>query len=174
MSVFSFGSYLKNYVVDLSHVTHGTFSYNLDIAVEGILCLEPELCHCCKLIDCIDILITPITFTVSLSLTEVPCPSHFKSALVSSLLKEPPLNNDCMKNYRPVSNLSFLSKVLGKVVVSQLNSHINNSNTSNNYQSAYKTFHSIKPALKLRYDILASVDFGKVHCSDFAGPFCCI
>ena len=68
-----------------------------------------------------------------------------------------------MKNYRPVSNLSFLSKVLGKVVVNQLNTHINSSNKSNQYQSAYRKFHSTETALlKIHNDILASMDAGKV------------
>ena len=68
-----------------------------------------------------------------------------------------------MKNYWPVSNLSFLSKDLEKVAVNQLNSHINSSNTSNHYQPAYSTFHSTETALlKILNDILASMDAGKV------------
>ena len=68
-----------------------------------------------------------------------------------------------MKNYRPVSNLSFLSKVLEKIVVNQLNSDINSSNTSNQDQSAYRAFHSTGTALlKIHNDILASMDAGKV------------
>ena len=73
-----------------------------------------------------------------------------------------------MKNYRPVSNLSFLSKVLEKVVVNQLNSHTNSSNTSNLYQSAYRKFHSTETALlKVHNDILASMDAGKVTALTF-------
>ena len=61
------------------------------------------------------------------------------------------------------SNLSFLSKVLEKFVVYQLVSHINSSNISKQYQSAYKKFHSTKAALLLiRSDILTSMDAGKV------------
>ena len=39
--------------------------------------------------DCIDILITPITSIINLSLTESSFPSHFKSVHVSPLLKKP-------------------------------------------------------------------------------------
>ena len=57
----------------------------------------------------------------------------------------------------------FLSKVLEKVVVNQLNSHINSSNTSNQYQSAYRKYHSTKTALlKIHNDTLASMDNGEV------------
>ena len=113
--------------------------------------------------DCIDILITPVTSIINLSLIAGSFPSHFKSAHVSPLLDKHSLNKDSMKNYRPVSNLSFLSKVLEKVVVNQLNTHINSSNTSNQYQSAYKKFHSTETALlKIHSDILASMDASKV------------
>ena len=113
--------------------------------------------------DCIDILITPITSIINSSLTEGSFPLHFKSAHVCPLLKKPSLNKDSMKNYRPVSNLSFLSKVLEKAVVNQLNTHINSSNTSNHYQSAYRKFHSTETALlKIHVDILTSMDTGKV------------
>ena len=104
-----------------------------------------------------------IVSIVNLSLSEVCFPTHFKSALVSPLLKKPTLNRDDMKNYRPVSNLSFLSKILEKVVASRLNSHINSSHTSNDYQSAYRKFHSTETALlKLHNDIISSMDDGRV------------
>ena len=100
--------------------------------------------------DCIDILITLIT-------------SIIKSAQVSLLLKKPSLEKESTKNYCPLFNLSFLFKVLEKVVVNQLNSHINNSNISNQHQSAYRKFHSTETALlKIHNDILASLDAGKV------------
>ena len=53
--------------------------------------------------DCIDVLVTPIVSIVNLSLSEGCFPTHFKSALVSPLLKKPTFNRDDMKNYRPVS-----------------------------------------------------------------------
>ena len=68
-----------------------------------------------------------------------------------------------MKKYRPISNLSFLSKILEKVLASRLNSFINSSYTSNDYQSAYKEFHSTETALlKIHDDILSLMDDGRV------------
>ena len=64
-----------------------------------------------------------------------------------------------------MSNLSFLSKILEKVVASGLNSHINISHIGlpNHYQSAYKKLHSTETALlKIHNDILSSMDDGKV------------
>ena len=62
-----------------------------------------------------------------------------------------------------MSNLSFLSTVLEKVVVNQVNTHINSSNTSNQYQSAYRDFHSTETALlKTHSDILAPMHADRV------------
>ena len=113
--------------------------------------------------DCIDIVITMLSSAVNLSILEGSFTYHFKSALVSPLLTRPTLNKDSMTNHWPVSNLNFLSKELEKVVVNQLNSHINSSNTSNQYQSACRKFHSTETALlKIHNDIIASMDAGKV------------
>ena len=57
---------------------------------------------------CIDVVITPITSMVNMSLSHGIFPSCFKTAHVSPLLKKPSLSNEEMKNYRPVSNLSFI------------------------------------------------------------------
>ena len=74
-----------------------------------------------------------------------------------------------------MSNPSFLSKILEKVVVSRLNSHINSSHTSNDYQSAYMKFHSTETALlKIHNDILSSMDDGRVTALtllDFSAAF---
>ena len=90
--------------------------------------------------DCFDILVTPIAAIVNLSLSEGCFPSHFKSALVSPLLKKPTLNKDNLKNYRAFQNSR---ESCGE----SLNSHINSSKLSNHYQSAYIKFHSTAAAL---------------------------
>ena len=47
-------------------------------------------------------------------------PESLKSSLVTPLLKKPTLDRDVLKNYRPVSNLPFIGKVIEKVIASQL------------------------------------------------------
>ena len=85
-------------------------------------------------------------------------PSHFKSTLVSALLKKPSLNKDSMTHYRPVFNLIFVSKLLEKVGVNQLNFYINSSNLYTHYRFAYRNFHSTETALlKIHSTILASM-----------------
>ena len=147
----------------LTCVTEDEVSHLIRVASCKSSDLDPVLTSLEK--DCIDILLTPITSVVNLSLSEGSFPSHFKSALVSPLLQESTLDKDNLKNYRPMSNLSFLPKVLEKVVAIRLNSHINSSNVSNHYQSAYKKLHSTKTALlqiHIDIDILFSMDYGRV------------
>ena len=74
-------------------------------------------------------------------------PDTFQVCNSLSFVEKPTLNRDDMKHSRPMSNLSFLSKILEKVVASRLNSHINSSHTSNDYQSTYRKLHSTETAL---------------------------
>ena len=68
-----------------------------------------------------------------------------------------------LRNYRPISNLSFLSKILEKVVANRLHEHIYNHHLSNDLQSAYKRFHSTETALlKIHNYIVANMDNSKV------------
>ena len=78
------------------------------------------------------------------------------------LQKKPSLDRNILKNYRPVSNLSFISKLIEKVVAKQLNEFIPHEGLLNVNQSAYKSSHSTETALlKIQNDIALSVDSGK-------------
>ena len=78
------------------------------------------------------------------------------------LQKKPSLDRNIVKNYRPVSNLSFISKLIEKVVAKQLNKFISHEGLLNVNQSAYKSSHSTETALlKIQNDIALSVDSGK-------------
>ena len=63
-------------------------------------------------IDCLDILLPAITQIFNESLTTGTFPSDFKNSLVIPLLKKSSLDCNVLKNYRPVTNLTFISKVL--------------------------------------------------------------
>ena len=64
-------------------------------------------------------------------------PSEFKLAIVRSLLKKSGLDADDPKNYRPVSTLSFLSKLLERIVHRQLQAYLNNNDLMPTQQSVY-------------------------------------
>ena len=76
------------------------------------------------LIDCFDVVLPSMTDIINDSLVSGVFPSFYKSAIVKPLLKKSTLDPNDMKNYQPVSNLSFMSKILEKVVAYQLLSHL--------------------------------------------------
>ena len=61
-----------------------------------------------------------ITRLFSQSLASGQVPATFKSAYVVPRLKKPDLDHDDVKNYRPISNLPVLAKLLERIVAKQL------------------------------------------------------
>jgi len=93
------------------------------------------------------------------SLTEAVVPSSLKSASLHPLLKKASLLYDEFSSFRSVSNLSFISKRVEKVVAAQTCMHVDDNNLSGLYQSAYKKHHSTETALiKVQDNILRAID----------------
>ena len=110
---------------------------------------------------CIDSIAPIITRIVNLSLSSGVFSKQLKSALVKPLLKKSNLDPNDLKNYRPISNLSFLSKLIERVIAARLSSHLSSHNLMSKLQSAYRKFHSSETALLyVQNDILASLDAG--------------
>ena len=89
-----------------------------------------------------------------LSLQTGKFPARFKSAQVLPLLKKAGLDRSLPVNYRPISNLSTVSKVLERLVLARLCPHLTNSKNFSKLQSAYRQGHSTETAL---LDVLDSV-----------------
>ena len=82
-----------------------------------------------------------------------------KQARVKPLIKNHNLDCDTLKNYRPVSNLSFLSKIVERAVTTCLNKYLFDNNLDEPLQSAYKSGHSTETALlRVKNDIMLAVD----------------
>ena len=107
----------------------------------------------------LDTLLPVICKIINLSLSSGNFPDLYKNALVTPLLKKISLDPECLKNFRPVSNLAFVSKLIEKVVANQFISHLKNNNLLETYQSAYKSFHSTETALlRVSNDVLRAID----------------
>ena len=63
------------------------------------------------------------------------------------VLKKAELDSSLPANYRPISNLSTVSKALEKLVLARLLPHLHGSANFSQYQSAYRKGHSTETAL---------------------------
>ena len=111
------------------------------------------------LVDHIDVLLPAISNIVNLSLTSGVVPAQFKVAHVTPLLKKPSLNPEDLRNFRPVSNLHFLSKILEKAVAVQLSKRLQENALHEPCQSVYRACHSTETALlHIQSDVLLALD----------------
>ena len=66
--------------------------------------------------DNVDTLAKPLTAIINQSFSSGTLPSKLREAVVTPILKKPTLNKDVLKNYRPVSNINYVSKIMEKIV----------------------------------------------------------
>ena len=88
-----------------------------------------------------DILLPHILNIVNLSLSSGSI-DGLKTAHISPLIKGSTLDIDKLINYRPISNLSFIGKIIERIVLRRLNKHLTINNLHKDNQSGYKKFHS--------------------------------
>ena len=106
----------------------------------GLDCIPTKLLNG----NMLDTLAPIISLMVNLSSDTGILPDSLKEGLVHPLLKKILL--DTSKNYRPISNLAFVLKVMKKVAAVQLYKHMD-INDLEIFQSAYKELHSTETAL---------------------------
>jgi hypothetical protein len=70
-----------------------------------------------------------------------------KLAHITPLIKGDGLDNSEYKNYRPISNLTLIGKLIERVVLRRLNAHMDNNNLNVSSQSGYKKCHSTETLL---------------------------
>ena len=86
-------------------------------------------------------------------------PEICKTAVVKPLIKKCGLDRNILKNYRPVSNCSFLDKLLEKCAYMQINKYLYRNKLYGKYQSAYRSAHSTETALlRVQNDVLLALD----------------
>ena len=111
----------------------------------------------------VDVLAPFLVELYNRSLSTGVVPAAFKAAYVTPLPKKADMDPADVKSYRPIFNLSVLSKLLERLVAGQLLEHLNAARLLPDLQSAYRTYHSTETAvLKVLADILRALDTGDV------------
>jgi hypothetical protein len=98
------------------------------------------------LLQYIDVLLPAITVMVNCALL-YGMPSPCKVSIIRPLLKKKGADIDCFDNYRPVSNLPYIAKVIERVISCRLTQHMEVNGLMDPHQSAYRKMHSCETAL---------------------------
>ena len=126
----------------------------------------------------IDIFLPFLNSFINLCLSSSSFPKTFKHAIVSPRLKKACLDKNDIANYRPVSNLSFLSKLIERIAAKQLLSHLTLNNLMPECQSGYRNFHSTETALlDVSSELFAATDAQNVSLLallDMSSAFDCV
>jgi Reverse transcriptase (RNA-dependent DNA polymerase) len=111
----------------------------------------------------VDILLPLIHVMCNATLKESHLPSSKKAAIVTLILKKANADPDEVKNYRPISNLTFISKVVERNIAEHITRQLNESNLMPPLQSSYRCKHSTETAvMKVLSDILDATGARKV------------
>ena len=94
---------------------------------------------------------------VNSSLTDGLFPQQLKHAIITPIIKNHSADANDLKNYRPVSSLPFISKVLEKSIYSQLNDHIEKTNFMQSFNPPTEVITPVKLVLLKCITILKSV-----------------
>lgn len=113
-----------------------------------------------------DFIAEPLSYIFNLTIVENDIPKVWKSAHVTPLLKggDPSILN----NYRPISKLCILSKLLECLIGEQLKEFLNINDILSPFQSGFRKQHStISAALKVINDITGALDNRKIYAALF-------
>ena len=103
----------------------------------------------------LDKLLPIITHMCNQSLLEGRLPLSQRHAIITPIVKKPGLDCEDIKNYRPISNLTYMSKFVERLVCKQVTSFLEENSLLPRHQSGFCTRHSTETAvLKVMSDIL--------------------
>ena len=91
---------------------------------------------------------------IDTSLMTGEIPNNLKYAIINPYLKKPDLDVEVLSNYRPVSQLPLLSKILEKIVNKQIISYLNTYDLLDRRQNAFRKNHSTETTLLSLFDDL--------------------
>ena len=142
--VISYASYMdvKNTILSLKNSSPGYDEFPAFIAKQ-----------------CIDNYVVPLRYVISMSLMEGIFPSELTLAKVVPIFKSG--ESDKVHNYRPISILSFFSKIFEKIMYNNVVNFMDKNDTFYKYQFGFRKSHSTHHAIIILVDkITSSLDSG--------------
>ncbi|PGH37209.1 MAG: hypothetical protein CRN43_22520, partial [Candidatus Nephrothrix sp. EaCA] len=113
--------------------------------------------------DYVDDLLPFLTLLCNRSLQEGVLPDSQKRSVVFPALKRDGLDLKDPSNFRPISNVSFLSKIIEKIVSEQITSYLSTNDLLPKYQSGFRRGHSTETLLlRLLSDCYGAIDGRRV------------
>ena len=106
-----------------------------------------------------DVMTPLITKIANGSFSEGVFPTPLKRGIIHPSLKKINLDQDEYSNYRPITNIPYLAKLLERIVVRQLMNYLVENDLYASFQSAYRQFYSTETAmLRVLNDVLRIID----------------
>ena len=118
-----------------------------------------DFIHTSLLKSCVDVFVPLVTRLINMSFSEGCFPEQFKLAQVTPLLKKAGLDENNPANYRPISNLNTIGKLIERICLARLMPHVSSTGNFSPLQSAYRKKHSTETALlRILDDVYHIVD----------------
>ena len=88
----------------------------------------------------LDIILCIVNLCFSSGVFPTPC----KSSIIFPLIKKQGPDPEILKNYRPVANLSLISKIIEKAIATQIHNNLKNNDIVDNFQLPIRQVTAVK------------------------------